>query len=729
MSTHVVRLILSVCLALASLTLACGQPAAEGGKPAAKEGQARTDQLGDPLPEGAVARLGTTRFRRLDQWEFFLGFIADGTRMVFLGDAGRQLRYRDLRTYKLVHQARPALTSYPHFARSNDGTRVVFLKAGDLSLAELTTGKEVGLAPAKELLVRPGRENGVHGLTYRLSRDCRLLAVAGEEDKKAHLISWLDTTTGKCLHRARSREGGIITSLAFTRDGKALAAVEQDPALGNNWLRVWDVASGKELSAAPLPHDARLNSLFSFLPDGKFLLGTGRWNGPLLLCDAATGQTVRTFAAKGDEATHYDLSADGKTLFGSIVGLIRIWDVGTGRILRELRLGSHYNEAPQLHLSPDGNTLVAVGQHHLTLWDARTGKQLHATAGHSREVSSLSFSPAGDRLASSGVTPGAILWDVASGKELARLMPTAPKPSGDGRVLFGSNDNNWLRHSPPAAQALFAPDGKCVATVWPDHPVQLWRADTGKLLHTLGVEKAYQTLAFAAGGQLLAAADQDGEIRLWGTASGKKLDALLARGSRKYAPGAAKAATALTSSADGKSLAAARFVYEEKAFKMRIRHWEVATRAQRRCLEVAAASRLSSLGAMQHVYNSTSYELDFRLCFCPNGRLLALADGHVIYLWDAKTGKEVRQFAGPELLARTLAFSPDGKLLAAGRSDGHIRLWRVDTGTVLRDLPAHDQAVTALAFSPDGRLLASGARDTTILLWDAHALSREVPTP
>jgi WD40 repeat protein len=97
--------------------------------------------------------------------------------------------------------------------------------------------------------------------------------------------------------------------------------------------------------------------------------------------------------------------------------------------------------------------------------------------------------------------------------------------------------------------------------------------------------------------------------------------------------------------------------------------------------------------------------------------------------WDVASGKELRQFAGPEVFARTLAFSPDGKLLAAGRLDGRIRLWRVDTGTLLRDLPAHDRAVTALAFSPDGRLLASGARDTTMLLWDVRAVAREAPAP
>jgi WD40 repeat protein len=718
MSTLPLSFALTGSLALASLTLARGEPPA-------KEGRPRADRLGDPLPEGAVARLGTTRFRLLEQGEWCLGFSTDGKALIFRERYGQEVLFRDLGTYGIVRRLRLAPDTYVQYARSADSRHLVCRREGDVTLIDLTTGKEVALILGKEIF----KGNAPPHSSYISSRDGRLLAVSGEEDEGSHLICWLDTTTGKRLHRVRSQKGASFTSLAFTCDGKALAAVEAERQPGGKtWLRIWNVASGKLIPAGPLPQDARLDGLLAFLPDGKVLLGSHGW-GLLLLCDPATGQTLRAFPEKGDGMASFTLSRDGKTLFGSARGRIRVWDVGTGKVVRELRLDSHPTEAPYIHLSHDGKTLAALGQHQLTLWDVRTGKQLYPTDGHTREVSSLAFSPAGDRLLSAGIAPAALFWDVASGKELARLMPAVPRPLDDRVVLSANNSNDWLRFSYPGAQALFAPDGKSVAAVWPDLPVHIWRADTGKLLHTLGQKKAHQALAFAADGRQLAAADQDGEIRLWNPASGKELDALRLDAPRTAEQGGIKAPTAVAASSDGKSVAAARLVFERSTLRMKIRQWEAVSRVERCCLEQAAGSRLAHHWGMQMSALSTSDSFALCLRFSPNGRLLALGDGNLIYLWDLASGKEVRQFAGPEVFACTLAFSPDGKLLAAGRLDGRIRLWRVDTGVVLRDLPAHDRAVTALAFSPDGRLLASGSRDTTILLWAVPEVAREAPVP
>jgi WD40 repeat protein len=731
MSAHLARLALGLCLAVASLALAYGQPLAAGDAPSAKEDRPRTDSLGDPLPAGAVARLGTTRFRRPENREDCLGFSSAGKALVCASYIPTEIRYRDLHTYQITRRIRLAPETYASGLRSADGKLLLCSRAGNKILIDLSTEKEVARIPAQEIAVRPGGMGITWPQSYALSRDGRLLAalltVAGEQEKGEQLICWCQVASGKRLHWVRSRKGGSFSSLEFTRDGKALAAIEHVSAFGKTWLRLWDVASGKELRSVPLPHNEEFNRLVAFLPDGKFLLSKASRNGPLLVCDPATGQAVRTFPANGEGMQHYTLSADGKTLFGTGPGLVRVWEVETGRSLRDLRLVPHRGFAPGIRPSLDSKILAAVGQYHLTLWGVETGKQLAPTPGHTREVSSLAFSPSGDRLLSAGIAPGAILWDVASGKEQAHLMPVVPRPSRNA-VLVDSNDsNNWVGISYPGAQAVLAADGNA-ATVWPGHAVQVWRVGAGKILHKLGLVKAYQTLAFAAGSQLLAAADEQGEIRLWNTASGKPLDALRIHDVQSGKPGAVKAPTALALSADGKSLAAARLAFDGHYSKgdlrlvLKVRAWEVVTRAERLCLDLPARSRLGLLWGMRHGYDEAS-RLAFCLRFSPDGRLLALGDGNVIYLWALRTGKEVRQFAGSELAARTLAFSPDGKLLAAGRHDGQIRLWRVDTGTVLRDLPAHDRAVTALAFSPDGRLLASGGRDTTILLWDVRAVA------
>src|SRR5262249_6681812 len=111
-----------------------------------------------------------------------------------------------------------------------------------------------------------------------------------------------------------------------------------------------------------------------------------------------------------------------------------------------------------------------------------------------------------------------------------------------------------------------------------------------------------------------------------------------------------------------------------------------------------------------------------RLAFAPDGRLLASGRGSTVCLWDAATGRKVRQWLEPHGDVASLAFSRDGRTLAVvGDKDGQARLWEVATGKLRLAVGGHAGAVKGVAFSPDGRLLATGGEDTTALLWDVRA--------
>jgi WD40 repeat protein len=124
----------------------------------------------------------------------------------------------------------------------------------------------------------------------------------------------------------------------------------------------------------------------------------------------------------------------------------------------------------------------------------------------------------------------------------------------------------------------------------------------------------------------------------------------------------------------------------------------------------------ATTGKLKHTLEQADFVT--AVAFSPDGKAVAASDGGgLVRLWGVEKGEEIVSLKVGKPGPRTVAFSPDGKVVAAGGPDGKVRLWDAQTGELKETLEGHKSAVYSIAFSPDGKTLASASQDETVRLW------------
>jgi WD40 repeat protein len=631
----------------------------------------------DPLPPGAIVRLGRVRLRQ-GPGPAVLAFSPDGKTLASVESPrldlpGKHLIHLwEVATGKEVGHLESAPQHYIwNIQFSPDGKRLsvlgnLFPSNGNefgnwiFSDLELATGKEV--RELKEPSIASSFTQAV------VSTDTTLIAWKNPENWAIHIQ---DITSGKEVLQFAAQEDEQPER--FTADGSRLICLGHH----KNAYRIRDVATGAERELPLFPRAIKT----TFSPDGMEILAWEH-NGPVRCWDVTAGREEGQLDNPDPGRTvAVALSPDGKiAAAGYSYGDIRWWNRTTGELGHHIH--AHSNRVGTLTFSRDGKILASMqlGDGAIQLWDVATGDKLSPREGHQAGLASLSVASDGKTIATVGEDHTLRIWNATNGQELRRL-----RTSGTG--------------------VAFSPDGKTLATTGEresaDRAGTVWLLDTstGEKVRTFAgkIGFPYRTLAFSADGTKLLGAGFANDSCVWHVASSKVL--------RQFGTGS------LALSPDGTLLA--------EPFGGTIGFWDLA--------DEHLPCRLWPTRAGISIGRITS------LLFSCDGKMLAVAaevprdqrdprgpqDG-VIRVYEVTTGDERTVLNGHRKLVTSLQFAPDGKTLVSGSEDGTVRVWDVASGKDLRRFEGHRDKVTCVAFAPDGRTVISGSGDSTALVWDVE---------
>jgi RNA polymerase sigma factor (sigma-70 family) len=661
-------------------------PEAEPPRPAEAEALKRKqpglDLHGDPLPDGAVARLGTERMRHAHRISGAV-FSHDG-KSIIASDYYSGVHVWDLATGKDVRRFYKDDLWCNLLALSPDGrTLAVASNKLGVRLCDPISGRQFGSLPQEP--------DEITQLVF--SNDSSMLAT-GRWQKKSVCV-W-DVATQRLLHEVTfDQQPGHV---AFSSDGKLLACSTSD-----GHCRLWDLALSKEvrrLTNEPPGKDS-LHAIFA--PNGGPMAVLGYQDHSIRLFDASGVKEIRRFkeeATEGHKLTSpsgwlsivsVTFSPDGKILavFRETEGRIDLWDVERGNRLRTLASGLSHKPT-FLQFSPDGTKLMSAGgnlysgDNIVRVWDVLGGKEILSPTGHSSGVKSIAISPDGNTVATAGRDGIIHLWERSSGKHLLRL---------EGYPA-------WRCH------VFFSSDGRRI--IWcetheGDGTLRIWDSRTGQALSRLELEprSAFWTTVSDDGTTAISTDEK-------GTKSARFHDLATGKITREIADSASNKPMVLSPSGD----------------KMVCYHGDV--------INVADRKKLFNIGRVYETNPSIAFSADGRKLMAAVVAEVDLTSGppaDEIVVFDATEGKELRRFGkDPEnrCVIDSAALSRDGKTVVAGvrernKSDGQttIILWETETGRERGHFLGHRGQTNRIAISADGRFIVTGAEDTTALVWDA----------